>query len=145
VDLIPNDVSQVAFPIRVEKYKYIDQIKSHEGDLWQMSSQISGELLPEYQGKLGSILQKLLPAGSISGAPKASTLRIIEEIEGYERGFYTGIMGQFDGQELNTGVMIRFIEQQNDQLIFKSGGGITIFSEEEMEYKELIQKVYLPF
>jgi para-aminobenzoate synthetase component 1 len=145
VDLIRNDVSQVAFPIHVEKYKYIDQIKSHEGDLWQMSSQITGQLLPEYQGKLGSILQKLLPAGSISGAPKASTLRIIEEIEGYERGFYTGIMGQFDGQELNTGVMIRFIEQQNDQLIFKSGGGITIFSEEEMEYKELIQKVYLPF
>jgi para-aminobenzoate synthetase component 1 len=145
VDLIRNDVSQVAFPIHVEKYKYIDQIKSHEGDLWQMSSQITGQLLPEYQGKLGSILQKLLPAGSISGAPKASTLRIIEEIEGYERGFYTGIMGQFNGQELNTGVMIRFIEQQNDQLIFKSGGGITILSEEEMEYKELIQKVYLPF
>jgi para-aminobenzoate synthetase component 1 len=145
VDLIRNDVSQVAFPIQVEKYKYIDQIKSHEGDLWQMSSKISGELLPEYQGKLGSILQKLLPAGSISGAPKPSTLRIIEEIEGYERGFYTGIMGQFDGQELNTGVMIRFIEQQNDNLFFKSGGGITVFSDEETEYLELIQKVYLPF
>lgn len=145
VDLIRNDVSQVAFPIQVEKYKYIDQIKSHEGDLWQMSSKISGELLPEYQGKLGSILQKLLPAGSISGAPKPSTLRIIEEIEGYERGFYTGIMGQFDGQELNTGVMIRFIEQQHDNLVFKSGGGITVFSEEETEYLELIQKVYLPF
>jgi len=145
VDLIRNDVSQVAFPIRVEKYKYIDQIKSHEGDLWQMSSQISGQILPEYQGKLGSILQKLLPAGSISGAPKDSTLRIIEDIEGYERGFYTGIMGQFDGQELNTGVMIRFIEQQGDKLIFKSGGGITVFSEEEIEYLELIQKVYLPF
>jgi para-aminobenzoate synthetase component 1 len=54
-------------------------------------------------------------------------------------------MGQFDGKELNTGVMIRFIEQQDEQLIFKSGGGITIFSEEEMEYQELIQKVYLPF
>ena len=145
VDLIRNDVSQVAFPIQVEKYKYIDQIKSHEGDLWQMSSKISGELLPEYQGKLGSILQKLLPAGSISGAPKPSTLRIIEEIEGYERGFYTGIMGQFDGQELNTGIMIRFIEQQHDKLVFKSGGGITVFSEEETEYLELIQKVYLPF
>ncbi len=145
VDLIRNDVSQVAFPIQVEKYKYIDQIKSHEGDLWQMSSQISGELLPEYRGKLGSILQKLLPAGSISGAPKPSTLQIIEEIEGYERGFYTGIMGQFDGQELNTGVMIRFIEQQNENLVFKSGGGITVFSEAETEYQELIQKVYLPF
>ena len=145
VDLIRNDVSQVSFPIHVEKYKYIDQIKSHEGNLWQMSSQITGELMPEFQGKLGSILQKILPAGSISGAPKESTLRIIEEIEGYERGFYTGIMGQFDGKELDSGVMIRFIEQQADKLIFKSGGGITVFSEEEKEYQELIQKVYLPF
>jgi len=145
VDLIRNDVSQVAFPIHVEKYKYIDQIKSHEGNLWQMSSQITGTLMPEFQGKLGSILQKIVPAGSISGAPKESTLRIIEEIEGYERGFYTGIMGQFDGKELDSGVMIRFIEQQADKLIFKSGGGITVFSEEEKEYQELIQKVYLPF
>ena len=145
VDLIRNDLSQVAFPIHVEKYKYIDQIKSHEGDLWQMSSQITGDLLPEFQGKIGSILRKLLPAGSISGAPKPSTLQIIDKIEGYERGFYTGVMGHFDGQELNSGVMIRFIEQQGDSLIFKSGGGITVFSEEEMEYHELIQKVYLPF
>jgi para-aminobenzoate synthetase component 1 len=145
VDLIRNDLSQVAFPIRVEKYKYIEEIKTHEGNLWQMSSVISGDLNPEFLGKIGQILQKLLPAGSITGAPKSSTMRIIQEAEAYERGFYTGIMGEFDGENLDSGVMIRFIEQRGNQTIFKSGGGITVNAHAKNEYAELIQKVYLPF
>jgi para-aminobenzoate synthetase component 1 len=145
VDLIRNDLSQVAFPIRVEKYKYIDEVKTHEGNLWQMSSVISGALLPHLQGRYGQILQALLPAGSITGAPKPATMKIIQEAENYEREFYTGIMGEFDGKNLDTGVMIRFIEQRNDQKVFKSGGGITVYSEPRKEYEELIQKVYLPF
>lgn len=145
VDLIRNDLSQVAFPVRVEKYKYIDEVKTHEGNLWQMSSIISGNLLPHLQGRYGQILQALLPAGSITGAPKPATMRIIQEAENYDRGFYTGIMGEFDGKNLDTGVMIRFIEQRNGQKVFKSGGGITVYSEPRKEYAELIQKVYLPF
>ncbi len=145
VDLIRNDLSQVAFPVRVDRYKYIEEIKTHEGNLWQMSSVISGDVLPEYQGKIGQILKALLPAGSITGAPKASTMRIIKESEAYERGFYTGIMGEFDGKNLDSGVMIRFIEQRGNQQIFKSGGGITVNARAQSEYEELIQKVYLPF
>ncbi|MEY4987713.1 MAG: Aminodeoxychorismate synthase [Bacteroidota bacterium] len=145
VDLIRNDLSQVAFPVSVDRYKYMEEIKTHEGNLWQMSSVISGDLLPEYQGKIGQILQALLPAGSITGAPKASTMRIIHEAEEYDRGFYTGIMGEFDGQNLDSGVMIRFIEQRGNQKIFKSGGGITVNANAHKEYAELIQKVYLPF
>ena len=72
-------------------------------------------------------------------------MQIIAEAEQYDRGFYTGIMGEFDGQNVDSGVMIRFIEHKSGQLIFKSGGGITVFSELEKEYNELIQKVYLPF
>jgi para-aminobenzoate synthetase component 1 len=72
-------------------------------------------------------------------------MQIIADAEQYDRGFYTGIMGEFDGNELDSGVMIRFIEKKSGQMIFKSGGGITVFSELEKEYKELIQKVYLPF
>lgn len=145
VDLIRNDLSKVAFPIEVEKYKYIDTIKTHDGNLYQMSSAIKGQLLPTLEGKIGSILRQLLPAGSITGAPKAQTIKIIEEVESYDRGFYTGIMGYFDGETFDSGVMIRFIEKKDQHLVFKSGGGITIFSEVEKEYKELIQKVYLPF
>jgi para-aminobenzoate synthetase component 1 len=145
VDLIRNDLSQVAFPVHVERYKYIEAVKTHEGNLWQMSSVISGELYPEFQGKIGQILQKLLPAGSITGAPKSSTMRIIKEAEAYDRGFYTGIMGEFDGANLDTGVMIRFIEQRGNSKIFKSGGGLTVNANAQNEYDELIQKVYLPF
>jgi para-aminobenzoate synthetase component 1 len=145
VDLIRNDLSQVAFPIQVNKYKYIEKIKTNTGDLHQMSSAINGKILPEFQGKIGSILHKLLPAGSISGAPKPKTLEIIQGTESYQRGFYTGIMGRFDGEKLDSGVMIRFIEKRKDQLFFKSGGGITIFSNAKKEYEELIQKIYLPF
>ncbi|MEY4275477.1 MAG: Aminodeoxychorismate synthase [Bacteroidota bacterium] len=145
VDLIRNDLSQIAFPIHVDRYKYVEEIKTHEGNLWQMSSVISGDIMPQFQGKLGQILQALLPAGSITGAPKASTMQIIKDAEAYDRGFYTGIMGKFDGKNLDSGVMIRFIEQRGQQKIFKSGGGITIQSDQQKEYKELIQKVYLPF
>jgi para-aminobenzoate synthetase component I len=145
VDLIRNDLSQIAFPIHVDRYKYIEEIKTHEGNLWQMSSVISGDIMPHLQGKLGQILQALLPAGSITGAPKASTMQIIKDAEAYDRGFYTGIMGKFDGKNLDSGVMIRFIEQRGQQKIFKSGGGITIQSDPQKEYEELIQKVYLPF
>lgn len=145
VDLIRNDLSKVSFPICVEKYQYIDRVKTNTGELWQMSSKISGELLPEFSRKYGSIMSALLPAGSITGAPKEATMKLIRQAEQYKRGFYTGIMGKFDGQSLNSGVMIRFIEKQAHGLVFKSGGGITVFSDVKKEYEELIQKVYLPF
>jgi len=145
VDLIRNDLSQVAFPIQVEKYKFIDQVKTNDGNLWQMSSLISGDLLDEFKGHFGKILTQLLPAGSISGAPKRSTLKIIDDVEDYPRGFYTGIMGMFDGQLFDSGVMIRYIETSENQMTYKSGGGITVFSDAKKEYQELIQKVYLPF
>jgi para-aminobenzoate synthetase component 1 len=54
-------------------------------------------------------------------------------------------MGLFDGENLDSAVMIRFIEQQGAQKIFKSGGGITSQSDVMEEYQELIKKVYLPF
>ena len=109
-----------------------------------MSSEIEGEIKPEFQNKIGSILQKLLPAGSILGAPKPKTLEIILEAEKYDRGFYTGIAGYFDGKNLDSCVMIRFIEKENEKLFFKSGGGITHQSELTSEYEEMKNKIYVP-
>ena len=96
------------------------------------------------QDTLGTWLFRLLPAGSISGAPKPSTLDIIQRAEGYERGYYTGIAGVFDGKNLDSGVLIRYIEQTEKQLIFKSGGGITARSQAQADYQEVIEKVYFP-
>lgn len=144
VDLIRNDLSIVASKVEVTRYRYIDHLQTNRGELLQVSSEISGELPENYHAQLGDILFKLLPAGSISGAPKPKTLEIIETAETYERGFYTGIFGKFDGTNLDSAVLIRFIELIDNQFVFKSGGGITAQSNCHNEYNELIHKIYVP-
>jgi para-aminobenzoate synthetase component 1 len=112
--------------------------------LLQVSSEISGKVKPELAGRLGDLFSLLLPAGSISGAPKRKTVEIIKEVEGYERGYYTGVFGYYDGENVESAVMIRYIEERGKDIYFKSGGGITVDSNAEMEYQELIDKIYVP-
>lgn len=145
VDLLRNDIGMVSEQVRVECFRYVDTIHTLNGKLLQTSSHISGVLPPDWQHELGNILLKLLPAGSISGAPKRRTVEIIREAETDDRGFYTGVMGIFDGEALHSAVMIRFIEQRGETLYFRAGGGITVNSRCEEEYEELLQKVVLPF
>ena len=144
VDLMRNDLAMVAKNIKVSRFRYIDSIQTEQGEILQTSSEIYGELEDNWQKKIGSILAVLLPAGSISGAPKEKTVSIIQQAEKEERGYYTGIFGIFDGESLNSAVAIRFIEQKDDKFYFRSGGGITIQSQLKDEYQELIAKVYLP-
>ncbi|MCK9280555.1 MAG: aminodeoxychorismate synthase component I [Melioribacteraceae bacterium] len=144
VDLIRNDLSILSKNVEVTKFRYIDKIKTNDKNLLQVSSEIKGILPNDYKNKIGEIIFSLLPAGSITGAPKKKTVEIIKQAENYERNFYTGIAGIFDGENLDSCVMIRFIEQEEEKLYFKSGGGITYQSNPEAEYKELIDKVYLP-
>jgi len=145
VDLIRNDLSMVASNVQVDRFRYAEKIVTHEKTLLQVSSEISGVLPEGYQADLGNIFRKLLPAGSISGAPKAKTLQIIREAETYSRGFYTGVFGLYNGSTLDSGVMIRFIRNDGSKLTFCSGGGITVNSDPQSEYQELIDKVYVPF
>lgn len=144
VDLIRNDLSMVAGKVRVTEFRYIDRIKTHEKELLQVSSVIEGELEETFNEKIGNIIFTLLPAGSISGAPKNKTVEIIKKAETYNRGYYTGITGYFDGKNLDSCVMIRFIEKTKQGMIYKSGGGITVNSIMQNEYQELIDKVYVP-
>lgn len=144
VDLIRNDMSQYAKQVVVEEFRYIDEIRTSEKHLLQVSSKITGQLGLDYLSELGDIIYSLLPAGSICGAPKQKTLDIIEEVEGYDRGYYTGIVGYFDGENFDSGVMIRYIEREGKQFIYKSGGGIHFLSDAEAEYQEMIDKVYVP-
>ena len=139
-----NYLSIVASEVEVERLMYIDRICTNRGDLLQMSSQISGTLPDNYPQSIGTILARLLPAGSICGAPKPKTLEIIRKVESYRRGYYTGVFGVFDGKNLDSCVLIRYLEQESDELVFKSGGGITFLSDCQTEYNELIQKVYVP-
>ena len=145
VDLLRNDLSQIATDVHVARYRYVEEIHTHRGALLQTSSEIVGRLPENYLSQLGDILMPLLPAGSITGAPKLATVQSIAEAETYDRGYYTGIMGCFDGTSLQSAVMIRFVEQHSDgSLVFKAGGGITTRSNAKSEYQELLDKVYAP-
>ncbi len=143
VDLIRNDLSTVADHVHVKRFRYIDKIATRDKHLLQVSSEIEGNL-GELQNRFGSILEQLLPAGSVSGAPKPKTLQIIREAEGETRGYYTGVAGIFDGVTFDSCVMIRFIEQENGHYFYRSGGGITSQSQLDREYEEMIDKIYVP-
>lgn len=141
VDLIRNDLSLVAENVTVAKFRFYEEVKTQTGIIGQISSEITGTLPTNYNEQIGDILFKLLPAGSISGAPKQKTVEIIQKVEQAERGYYTGIAGYFDGENLDSCVLIRYLEENK---IYRSGGGITFQSNLADEYKEMIDKVYVP-
>lgn len=144
VDLLRNDLNIVASDVIVENFRYIDRIRTNKGDILQVSSAIKGKLPNDYINHLGEVIASLLPAGSVTGAPKERTVELIKQIENYERGFYTGVFGYFDGNKLESAVCIRFIEKEARVLYYKSGGGITALSDARNEYDELISKIYVP-
>jgi para-aminobenzoate synthetase component 1 len=141
VDLLRNDLSRVASKVRVTNFRYYEEIPTQSGKIGQVSSAIQGELPPDYASRIGNILYDLLPAGSVSGAPKKKTAQLIASIEGTDRGYYTGIAGYFDGVNLDSCVLIRYLGA--DQ-VYHSGGGITFQSDMASEYQEMINKVYVP-
>lgn len=145
VDLLRNDLSQMAKRVSVTDYRFFHKIATSRRGLVQTSSKIGGQLGPQWQARLGAILKGLLPAGSVSGAPKPATLELIRRAEGQKRGYYCGIGGYFDGEKLDTCVLIRFIEQKEPgKHFFRSGGGITARSNWREEYEELRNKIRIP-
>jgi para-aminobenzoate synthetase component 1 len=145
VDLLRNDLGIIASNVKVTKFRYIDKIYAGQKELLQVSSEIVADMPKNWTTYWRQILMKLLPAGSISGTPKKKTIEIIKEAENYDRGFYTGIFGIIDEEKgfLDSGVIIRYIENQNAEFVYKSGGGITLDSDVKSEYQELVDKVYI--
>jgi len=146
VDLLRNDLGIIAREIKVNKFRFIDKIKAGDKKLLQVSSEIEGVMPKNWQKNWIELFKKLLPAGSVTGTPKKSSVEIIKRVEKYNRGFYTGVFGIIDEDKgfLDSAVIIRYIEKNNNKLIYKSGGGITIDSNIKKEYEELIDKVYIP-
>ena len=144
VDLIRNDLSIVATGVHVARYRYVDLLQTNRGRILQTSSEVSGQLAAGFRDRIGDIVFSQLPAGSITGAPKPKTVEIIRNAETYERGFYTGVMGRWSNGELDSAVMIRFVENRNGRFFFKAGGGVTSRSDCRKEYLEIIQKAYVP-
>lgn len=145
VDLLRNDLSIVSKKVRVEKFRYCEKIQAGDKELIQVSSKISGKLEKNWEKRIGNIISSLLPAGSITGTPKRKTVQILKQIENYDRGYFTGVFGVYNGKTLDSSVIIRYLEKDSeDNLIYKSGGGITSDSDLYKEYQEMCDKVYIP-
>ena len=143
VDLIRNDLSMVSEHVEVTSYRYIDRLQTNKGPILQTSSEICGTLPEDYTAHIGDILFRLLPARSIT-CPQAQTVEIIAEAEDYERGFYTGIMGHYADGQLDSAVMIRFIEQEKRPAPLQGRRRHHRQKRWESEYNEVIQKIYVP-
>ena len=143
--LVVEELNAVAQNVAIKRFRYIDKIELTNRTLLQVSSEIEGLLPNDYMSRMGDILFSLLPAGSITGSPKIKAKDYIHLAEVEPRGYYCGIAGYFDGQKLDTAVLIRFIEIKDSNMYYRSGGGLTSHSICEKEYKEVLNKIYLPF
>lgn len=144
VDLMRNDLNIVAEEVHVPRLRYSERISTSHGDILQTSSEVSGRIPQHMRRNFGDIILPLLPAGSITGAPKQATVDLIARSEIAPRGWYTGVFGYFDGNVMQSAVMIRCIQRAEDgRLFFHSGGGVTVNSDCREEYEELLTKVYL--
>lgn len=138
VDLLRNDTARFAKPktVKVEKLFQIEKYKT----VYQMVSEISAKL--NDNTALWQILNGLFPCGSITGAPKISTMKVIDEIENYEREIYCGTIGYLSPKECIFSVPIRILQKSAENTYYKyaAGGAIVWDSNTEEEFEETLVK-----
>ena len=133
VDLMRNDLGQICIPGSVEVSELL-RSENHPG-LRHLVSDVIGDLRADITWP--EIFHALLPAGSISGAPKSSALSVIAENEDRKRGPYCGILGWIEGDRAELSVAIRIFWQESDgKLRFGTGAGITFSSDPLAEWNE---------
>jgi len=135
VDLMRNDLSSLCVTGSVSTPRLL-AVEQHPG-LFHLVSDVEGELRANIGWR--DIADRLLPAGSISGAPKSSAKKIIAENEN-ERGPYCGLIGWVHGDRAVLAVAIRTFWQSGGKLNFGSGAGITWGSDPELEWDETVLK-----
>ena len=139
VDLIRNDLGKVAVPgqVNVSQLYEVERYPT----LWQMTSTVEATLRPDVG--LADLLAALFPCGSVTGAPKISTMRIIRDLEPFPRGIYTGAIGLIrPGGDCTFNVAIRtlLLDSATGAVTFGVGGGVTIDSTADREYDECLLK-----
>jgi para-aminobenzoate synthetase/4-amino-4-deoxychorismate lyase len=139
VDLLRNDLGRVSLPGSISVVNLF-QLEKYE-TVWQMTSTIESVLRPNVD--LAQIFTALFPCGSVTGAPKIRTMEIINELEKYPRGVYTGAIGLIrPGGDCIFNVAIRtiVIDEREGQMTLGVGSGITIDSIAAREYEECLLK-----
>jgi anthranilate/para-aminobenzoate synthase component I len=143
VDLLRNDIGRVCEygSVKVEK---LCEVEAHP-TFFHLVSTVSGDLRDDVN--MSDILTALFPCGSITGAPKISTMRIIEQIETVNRGLSMGAIGYSIPADrfgmpktTDLSVAIRTMTIEDDLASFNVGGGIVIDSDPESEYEETLTK-----
>lgn len=137
VDLGRNDLGKISKfgSVVVEKFHSIE-IYSH---VMHIGSTVRGEIRPEYDAL--NALEAVLPAGTLSGAPKIRACQLIEELENNKRGIYGGAIGYIDFTgNMDTCIAIRLAYKKNGKVFIRSGAGIVADSDPDKEYMESINK-----
>ena len=137
VDLGRNDMGKICRigSVRVEKYLGIERF-SH---VMHIGSTVVGEIRPDKDAV--DAIDAILPAGTLSGAPKFRACEIIEELEQSKRGIYGGAVGYLDfAGNLDTCIAIRLVYKKNGQICIRSGAGLVYDSEPEKEFTECLNK-----
>jgi len=135
VDLIRNDLGKICKKgtVKVDKLFKIEKYET----LYQMISMVSGKL--EENIKLKDVIASLFPCGSITGAPKKSSMKIIKKLENDIRGIYTGTLGLITNVKLVFNIPIRtlVIDKSLQKGIYGVGSGVTFRSNPLNEYNEV--------
>lgn len=137
VDLGRNDLGKISQfgSVQVEKYMSIERY-SH---VMHIGSTVAGQIREE-KCSLDAV-DAVLPAGTLSGAPKIRAMEIINELENNKRGIYGGAIGYIDFTgNLDTCIAIRIAYKKNGKVFVRSGAGIVADSVPENEYHECINK-----
>lgn len=137
VDLGRNDLGKISRfgTVEVEKLHSIERY-SH---VMHIGSTVRGEIRGEYDAL--DAIEAVLPAGTLSGAPKIRACQIISELENNKRGIYGGAIGYIDFTgNMDTCIAIRIAYKKNGRVFVRSGAGIVADSIPEKEYEECLNK-----
>jgi para-aminobenzoate synthetase/4-amino-4-deoxychorismate lyase len=142
VDLIRNDVARVARvgSVRVPELFRIEQYET----VWQLTSDVAARLRPGVG--LTELFRTLFPSGSVTGAPKASTMALVRELEPAPRGVYcgaVGVVGPPDAEvraRFNVAIRTAVVDRASGAAVYGTGSGITWSSEPAAEHDEVIAK-----
>ena len=133
VDLGRNDIGKISQIGTVKVTQYMQVLRYSK--IMHICSEVVGKLRPEYDNC--HCVESILPAGTLSGAPKIRACQIIEEMETVPRGIYGGALGYIDFTgNLDTCIAIRMAVKKDDRVYVQAGGGIVADSVPENEYLE---------